>query len=73
MGALHIGPRPTFPGAEPTVEVHLLNFDGAIYGQRVRLELVMALRGIVAFEEVEALKEQMAKDVARTRSLLESV
>lgn len=73
MGALHIGPRPTFPGAEPTVEVHLLNFDGAIYGQRIRLELVEALRAIVAFETVEALKQQMARDVARTRSLLQTV
>lgn len=74
MGALHIGPRPTFPGAEPTLEVHLLNFDGAaIYGQRIRLELVEALRAVVAFDTVEALKEQMARDVARTRRLLESV
>ena len=72
MGALHIGPRPTFPGAEPTVEVHLLNFDGSIYGQRIRLELVEALRPVAAFETVATLKEQMARDVERTRSLLET-
>lgn len=72
MGALHIGPRPTFPGAEPTVEVHLLDFDGSIYGRRIRLELVEALRTVVAFNTVEALKAQMREDIARTRYLLES-
>lgn len=72
MGALHIGPRPTFPGAEPTVEVHLLDFDDSIYGQRIRLELVEALRAVAAFDTVETLKEQMARDVDRTRRLLET-
>lgn len=73
MGALHIGPRPTFPGAEPTVEVHLLDFDGSIYGRQITLELVEALRTVVAFDTVEALKAQMRKDIARARGLLESV
>lgn len=74
MGALHVGPRPTFPGAEPTLEVHLLDHDGsALYGQRIRVELVEALRAVVAFDTIAALKKQMARDVARTRSLLESV
>ncbi len=72
MGALHIGPRPTFPGAGPTVEVHLLDFGGSIYGRRIRLELVEALRTVEVFDTVEALKAQMRKDIARTRNLLES-
>ena len=72
MGALHIGPRPTFPGAEPSVEVHLLDFDGSIYGRRIGLELVGALRTVVAFDTVAALKAQMRNDIAWTRNLLES-
>jgi len=71
MGALHIGPRPTFPGADPTVEVHLLDFDGNIYGRRIKLEVVEAQRSIVAFDTVYALAAQMTNDVMRTRELLE--
>ncbi len=72
MGALHIGPRPTFPGTEPTVEVFLLDFDGDLYGSRIRLELIEHLRPIRAFRTVAALKKQVEEDVAATRSVLES-
>ena len=70
LGALHIGPRPSFPGADPSVEVHLLDFDGVLYGHEVRLELAEYLRPVVAFDTVEALREQMKADVARVRRLL---
>ncbi len=72
MGALHIGPRPTFPGATPTVEVHLLDFEGDLYGRRIQLDLIEILRPVVAFDTVDALRSQMGKDVDRARSLLES-
>lgn len=72
MGALHIGPRPTFPGAKATVEVHLLDFEGELYGRRIHLDLIEILRPVVAFDTVEALRRQMGKDVDRTRSLLKS-
>lgn len=70
-GALHIGPRPTFPGAEPTIEVHVLDFDQELYGREIHLDLVEHLRPVVAFDTVEALREQMQEDVTRTRSLLQ--
>jgi len=72
MGALHIGPRPTFPGATPTVEVHLLDFEGELYGRRIHLDLIEILRPVVAFDTVDALRKQMDKDVERTRRRLES-
>ena len=71
MGALHIGPRPSFPGADATVEVFLLDFDGNVYGHEVRLELIEYLRPIAAFGSVESLKAQMGADVAQTRDILE--
>ncbi len=70
MGALHIGPRPTFPGLAPTVEVHLLDFAGDLYGARIHLELIAHLRPVEAFDSASALKEAMARDVDRTRKLL---
>lgn len=70
MGALHIGPRPSFPGADPTVEVFLLDFEGRLYGHEIRLELVEYLRPVAAFGTVQSLKEQMRVDVERTRVVL---
>ena len=70
-GALHIGERPAFPGAEASVEVHLLDFGGDLYGRVVRLDLIEYLRPVGAFGSIAALVRQMHDDVARTRHLLE--
>lgn len=69
-GALHIGPRPTFPGADAAVEVFLLDFDGELYGCEIRLELVERLRPVAAFATADELAEQMRADVRRTREVL---
>ncbi len=71
MGALHIGERPTFPGASASVEVHLLDFDADLGGQRIHLDLIEYLRPVLAFESAAALVGQMREDVASTRRLLE--
>ena len=70
MGALHIGPRPTFPGAGAAVEVFLLDFDGELYGCEIRLELIERLRPVAAFDSADELAEQMRVDVVRARELL---
>ena len=72
MGALHVGPRPTFPGAEPTIEVHMLDFDQELYGREIRLDLIALLREVVGFGTVDALRDQMQEDVDRARTVLES-
>ena len=51
-------------------EVHLLDFDRESYGQDVRLEVVARLRDELRFNSVEALVEQIWKDVSRTREIL---
>jgi len=70
MGALHLGPRPTFPGSPPTVEVFLLDFEGDLYGQVLRLDFLHHLRSVQPFTTVAALIAQMDRDVARARELL---
>ena len=70
MGAASIGTRPTFGHGERAIEVFLLDFQGDLYGQQVRLEFVRRLRDEVAFESADALKEQVDKDVAQTRQVL---
>ena len=69
-GALHLGPRPTFVGAPPTIEFHLLDFDGDLYGEDVRVDFVYRLREVVRFDTVAALVNQMHEDVAETRRAL---
>ena len=69
-GALHIGPRPTFRGSPPTIEVHLLGFAEDIYGEEVRMDFVKYLREVRPFNTSEALVQQMKEDVEQAREVL---
>jgi riboflavin kinase/FMN adenylyltransferase len=68
--AISIGTNPTFDGTERRVEAYVLDADLDLYGEHVRVEFTERLRGMVKFEGVEPLIEQMADDVRRTRELL---
>jgi len=68
--AMHLGPRPTFEGAPPSVEVHLLDFQGDLYGEEVRVDLVDRLRDVTPFESVEALVAQLHQDIRQARVIL---
>ena len=68
--AVSIGERPTFNGRQRVVEAHLLDFDGDLYGQRLRLHFVDRLRGQERFDSVAALVEQMKRDVNVARRRL---
>jgi riboflavin kinase/FMN adenylyltransferase len=71
-GVANIGTRPTFEQriARRILEVHILNFDAAIYGQDVEVEFVKKLRDERKFDSTEALRRQIAADVACARDLL---
>jgi riboflavin kinase/FMN adenylyltransferase len=71
--AISVGSRPTFyPEGGPTLlEAFVLDFDGDLYGQVVRVRFHDLLHGQIRFEGVEALVEQMHEDVAETRRILE--
>ncbi|MEX1006358.1 MAG: bifunctional riboflavin kinase/FAD synthetase [Acidimicrobiia bacterium] len=70
--AISLGRRPTFyEHAEMSLlEAFVLDFEGDLYGDEVKVRFVERLRGEVRFETVEALVEQMARDVEQTRRLL---
>jgi riboflavin kinase/FMN adenylyltransferase len=72
-GLLHLGPRPTFEGFAPTVELHLLDWGGDLYGQRIRIEVAKHLRGIEKFGSVDALIEAIRGDEAAGRAYFASV
>jgi len=69
-GALHLGPRPTFPGSPPAIEVHILDFEGELYDEVIRVDFIRRLRGIESFPSTEALVVQMRKDIEQARRLL---
>jgi riboflavin kinase / FMN adenylyltransferase len=69
-GVLHLGPRPTFAGLAPSVELHLFDFSGDLYGRRVRVEFHERIRDIARFDSVDALVHAMEADCAEARRLL---
>ncbi len=62
--AIHIGKNLTFAAACPTVEVHLIGFRGDLYGQPLRVAFGRRLRGTQRFAGVDALAQQLRRDVA---------
>jgi riboflavin kinase/FMN adenylyltransferase len=71
LAATNVGIRPQFKtGRGELIEAYLLDFEGDLYGQEIAIEFLQRLRGERRFESVDALLEQMAKDVEETRRLL---
>jgi riboflavin kinase/FMN adenylyltransferase len=71
--AVSIGVRPTFKtGRGELIEAYLLDFDSDLYGSRLRLEFLERLRGERRFDTRATLIEQMHRDVAHTRELVEA-
>jgi riboflavin kinase/FMN adenylyltransferase len=70
VAAVNVGVRPTFKtGRGLLVEAFLLDFDRDIYGRELRLDFLERLRGERRFDSVEALVEQMGRDVNETRRI----
>ena len=68
--ATNIGIRPTFGEGEKTVETHLLNYKGNLYGKDIRVEFVQKLRDEQRFPSSEELKVQIEKDVREAEAIL---
>ncbi len=67
--AVSIGTNPTFGDQRLWVEAHLLDYEGDLYGQTLRLELLEWVRDQRTFTSAGALGEQIERDVARTRQI----
>ncbi|MBM3672829.1 MAG: bifunctional riboflavin kinase/FAD synthetase [Actinobacteria bacterium] len=70
--AISLGRRPTFyvDAKKSLLEAFVLDFEGDLYGQQVKVRFVERIRGEEQFDSVEALVEQMTKDVEATRGIL---
>ena len=69
-GVLHLGPRPTFPGLPPSIELHLFDFDDDLYGRRIRVDFHARIRDIAKFASVRQLITAMEADCEAARTLL---
>lgn len=68
--AIHIGPNATFGSQVRTVEAHLIDYEGDLYGEHLQVELLERVRPTRKFDSVEELLTQIAADVDQTRNLL---
>jgi len=66
---INIGARPTFPEDGVAFEVHILNFHKDILGKKVTVHLLKYLRPELQFSDVEELKKEIKKDIARAREI----
>ncbi|MDD4859248.1 MAG: bifunctional riboflavin kinase/FAD synthetase [Dehalococcoidales bacterium] len=66
----NVGTNPTFGKGKRTVEAFIIDFKQDIYGRDLRVDFIERLRGEKKFAGVEALKEQIVRDVAQGRELL---
>jgi riboflavin kinase/FMN adenylyltransferase len=70
VAATNVGVRPQFvTGRGELIEAFLIDWSGDLYGQRIRIEFLGRLRGERRFESVDALVEQMGRDVEAARAL----
>ncbi|MCS7039448.1 MAG: bifunctional riboflavin kinase/FAD synthetase [Anaerolineae bacterium] len=70
MAVTNVGLRPTVNGTHRTVEAHVMDFDGDLYGRSLRLEFVARLRDEMRFPGLDALRAQIARDRDRAAALL---
>ncbi|MBQ9492908.1 MAG: riboflavin biosynthesis protein RibF [Oscillibacter sp.] len=69
LAVTNVGTRPTLDnGADVTVESWILDFDGNLYGQPVRIEFRRRIRGEIRFPSLDALRERIAADADAARA-----
>jgi len=72
-GVVNIGYSPTFDDHQFTVEVHIIDFSGDLYEQRIRVNFISRIRDERKFNSIEALTAQIHKDIATARVVLSNV
>ncbi len=72
FGITNVGNRPTVGGHHLVAETHLFDFEGSLYGKEITVEFLEFLRDEVPFESVEALAEQVHRDMDRAKQIIAS-
>jgi riboflavin kinase/FMN adenylyltransferase len=69
-GMMNQGGRPTFQQGERSLEVHLLDWEGPLYGEWLKVEWVARLRDVRRFASADALRAQLERDRQAARAAL---
>ncbi len=69
-GVLYIGTKPTFAYQHQTIELHILDFSGNLYGNKITLEFISRIRDDHQFDTVTELVERIEQDKAMARAIL---
>lgn len=72
-GMMNIGRRPTFDEMEVTAEVHLFDFDGDLYGDRLSVQFLQRLRDEQKFDSSDALAMQLSEDERHCKTIVEEL
>jgi riboflavin kinase/FMN adenylyltransferase len=67
--AINIGPNPTFGEHALKVEIHLIDWQGSLYGEVLEVDFTARLRDIQRFESAEKLQQQLQSDIANAQKL----
>lgn len=67
--AIHIGPNPTFGEGARKIEVHVLDYDGDLYGRSLSVDFFERIRDVRRFSSVEELRVQLQTDIEAVRAM----
>lgn len=68
---VNIGCHPTLPEGERTIEAHIFDFDGDLYGKMMRIEIIAFIRPERKFASADALRQQLSQDKLTAMEVLE--
>ncbi len=68
--AVHLGPNPTFAEDVQKLEVHVLDYQGDLYGQTLSVDLIAHIRDTMHFTDVTALQTQLTNDLSAVRQIV---
>jgi len=73
IGVLSIGKNLTFNDEKPSFEVHILDFDGDLYGVEIEVNVTHFLRPMISFKSIDQLILQIKADLEDSRKLLKNM
>lgn len=71
-GVASVGTRPTVGGTEWLLEVHLFDYAGTLYGERLDVDFIAWLREEIRFDDLDAMTDRMHDDARRARAVLDA-
>jgi riboflavin kinase/FMN adenylyltransferase len=69
-GVANIGYSPTFEDHQFTIEAHLLDFKGDLYGKQIKVNFVSRIRDEIKFSSIQELADQIRNDIDRARDMI---